>query len=771
MAQAKRHTTTIKALPNIPPRLARLGREVLVIAYAALTLYLLISLVTHSDHDPSFTFTGNGGSVQNMGGSFGAWFSDLFLHAFGYTAFLFPVIFALLSWRTFKHQKERPAKYVKAAHAIGLFLALFAACGLEHIHFPRQVSILTFEAGGWVGSLSGMWLLMVFGIVGATVILLVMFVAAISWALDVSWFVIMDWTGKWTCKIFDWLLEYFKSLIEQRQDFSNPKKREKVPARTKIGLDGKTSVRIEPKLSPPKAGARIYREKQTPIPIFEEDAVPKGVLPPLGLLDSPKQQSGGYSKETLERMSRLVEKKLLDFNIQVRVESVQPGPVITRFEIDPAPGVKASQIVGLSRDLARALSVVSVRVVENIPGKTFVGLEIPNEEREPVHLLEGLASEIYESSKSPLSLVLGKDIAGQTVISDLAKMPHVLIAGTTGAGKSVCINALILSIVYKSTPEDVRLILIDPKMLELSTYDGIPHLLTPVVTDMQKAGNALRWCMNEMDRRFRLMSALGVRNIIGYNRKVLAAENIGQPLIDPLRPEGENEEPNNESANLSKMPYIVVIIDELADLFMVVGKKVEELITRIAQRARAAGIHLVVATQRPSVDVVTGLIKANIPTRIAFQVSSRADSRTVLDQMGAEQLLGHGDMLFLPPGTGFPVRVHGSLVSDQEVHKVTEQLRNSGAPEYLEGILDSNSNPDDTSSDFSGGNGEEDPLYDQAVSFVAETRRASISSVQRQLRVGYNRAARMVEAMEAAGVVSGNENGKREVLVPPSEPR
>ncbi|MBL09969.1 MAG: cell division protein FtsK [Acidiferrobacteraceae bacterium] len=761
----------MKALPNIPPRLARLGREVLVIAYAALTLYLLVSLVTYSDQDPSFTFTGTGSSTQNLGGSFGAWFSDLFFHAFGYTAFLFPAIFALLSWRTFKYQKEKPAKYIRAAHTIGLLLALFSACGLEHIHFPREASILLFEAGGWVGSLSGVWLLMVFGIVGATVILLVMFIAAISWALDVSWFFIMDWIGKWTCKGFDWLLDYFKSLIDQAQGLSIRKKREKIGTGIKKGSDGRASVRIEPKISPPKAGARIYKEKQTPIPIFAEETVPNGALPPLGLLDTPKQQSGGYSKETLEMMSRLVEKKLLDFNIQARVESVQPGPVITRFEVDPAPGVKASQIVGLSRDLARALSVVSVRVVENIPGKTFIGLEIPNEERETVHLLEGLASEIYESSKSPLSLVLGKDIAGQTVISDLAKMPHVLIAGTTGAGKSVCINALILSIVYKSTPDDVRLILIDPKMLELSTYDGIPHLLTPVVTDMQKAGNALRWCMNEMDRRFRLMSALGVRNIVGYNRKVLAAHNAGQPLFDPLQPQTDDEERNNEQAVLSKMPYIVVIIDELADLFMVVGKKVEELITRIAQRARAAGIHLVVATQRPSVDVVTGLIKANIPTRIAFQVSSRADSRTVLDQMGAEQLLGHGDMLFLPPGTGFPVRVHGSLVSDQEVHKVTEQLRNSGVPEYLEGVLDSNSNPDDLSSDFSGGNGEEDPLYDQAVAFVAETRRASISSVQRQLRVGYNRAARMIEAMETAGVVSTNENGKREVLVPRTQMR
>jgi len=487
----------------------------------------------------------------------------------------------------------------------------------------------------------------------------------------------------------------------------------------------------------------------------------------LKLLDQPNVQIGGYSKEALEMMSRLVEKKLRDFNVDVTVVSVQPGPVITRFEIDPAAGVKASTIVGLARDLARALSVVSVRVVENIPGKTYIGLEIPNETRETVFLLEGLASEVYEESKSPLTLILGKDIAGEPVVSDLCKMPHVLIAGTTGSGKSVCVNAVILSILYKSTPEDVRMILVDPKMLELSAYDGIPHLLTPVVTDMQKAANALRWCIVEMDRRFRLMAALGVRNIVGYNRKVEAAISSGKPIEDPLfspLPGDETDPPK-----LGKIPYVVVIVDEFADLLMVVGKKIEELITRIAQRARAAGIHLVLATQRPSVDVVTGLIKANIPTRIAFQVSSRADSRTVLDQMGAEQLLGHGDMLFMPPGTGFPVRVHGSFVSDQEVHRVAEELRKGGQPEYLEAVVDSSALaaavPGEDGEDAGGG--EDDPLYDKALAFVIETRRASISSVQRHLRVGYNRAARMIESMEAAGAVGPLENGKREILAPP----
>jgi S-DNA-T family DNA segregation ATPase FtsK/SpoIIIE len=447
------------------------------------------------------------------------------------------------------------------------------------------------------------------------------------------------------------------------------------------------------------------------------------------------------------------------------VESVQPGPVITRFEIEPAPGIKASQIVGLARDIARALSVVSVRIVENIAGKTFIGLEIPNEERETVYLLEGLASEVYESNKSPLTLVLGKDISGQTVISDLCKMPHLLIAGTTGSGKSVCVNALILSIIYKSTPEDVRLIMIDPKMLELSSYDGIPHLLTPVVTDMKKAANALHWCINEMDRRFRLMAALSVRNIVGYNRKVIAAIKSGQPISDPLY-EATGADSVDPGPGLTKMPYIVVIVDEFADLMLVAGKRIEELITRIAQRARAAGIHLVVATQRPSVDVVTGLIKANIPTRIAFQVSSRADSRTVLDQMGAEQLLGHGDMLFLPPGTGYPVRVHGSFVSDQEVLRVTDQLKKEGSPEYLDEIVEGDTGDNTEALNGTSIGGEEDPLYDQALAFVAETRRASISSIQRHLRVGYNRAARMIEAMEVAGAVGPLESGKRDVLVP-----
>ena len=767
MAQARRHPAAAKPLPAISPRLARLGREILVIAFAALTLYLLVCLLSYSQQDESFTFTGGSDDVRNLGGRFGAWFSDLVLHAFGYSAYLFPLIFGLLSWRTQRYRKEPPAPYVRFVHTIGVVLAVLSACGLEQIHFAREIAGLTFEAGGWVGSLSGAWLLESFGIVGATVIFLVMLVAGVSWALDVSWFTIMDQIGKWTCEGADWLVDRGRAGIDLAQGMQSRRQRQEAVAGLRKGLDSKPPPRIEPRITQPKTGARIYKEKQAAIPMFTEDRVPKGSLPPLELLDNPEQHGIGYSEDDLENMSTQLVKKLLDFNIKATVKTVFPGPVITRFEIDLAPGVKASQIVGLSRDLARALSVVSVRVVENIPGKTFIGIEVPNEAREVVYLLDGLASELYESSKSPLTLVLGKDISGQTVITDLCKMPHLLIAGTTGAGKSVCINALILSIVYKSTPEDVRLILVDPKMLELSAYDGIPHLLEPVITEMPKAVNALRWCMSEMDQRFRLMSALGVRNIVGYNRKVLTAAKAGKPIADPLFvPAGVEDE--SEAPLLDKMQYIVVVIDELADLLMVGKKVVEELITRIAQRARAAGIHLVVATQRPSVDVVTGIIKANIPTRVAFQVSSRADSRTVLDQMGAEQLLGDGDMLFLPPGTAVPERVHGSLVSDQEVHRVAEQLRLSGEPEYL-GISEVTAGSGLSGGELDAGSGEEDPLYDQALAYITDNpKRASISSVQRQLRVGYNRAARMIDAMEASGVIGPSQNGKREVLASPS---
>ncbi len=765
MAQAKSPKQVERTHVRVSPRLLRLGKEVLVIALGAFTAYLLVCLVSYSSSDPGYTHTGVSNDVQNLGGRFGAWFSDLVLNALGYSAYFLPILFGVVCWRLLRGSDSEGMGYSKLVHGAGMIFVLLSACGIEFLHYFSWSRTMPFESGGWIGMLAGAWASDSFGIVGATVVFLVVFIAGISWSMDVSWFTIMDKVGELTCRCSERIWQRVTIWFDEVRGSRLKRKRQDTVAEINRNRAKKRPPRIEPKVTETRESARIYKEKQAPIPMFTEDKVPQGSLPALGLLDKPDAKVQGYSKETLEMMSRLVEKKLMDFNIDVRVESVQPGPVVTRFEIDPAPGVKASQVVSLARDLARSLSVISVRVVENIAGKTYIGLEIPNELREPVCLLEGLASEVYESSKSPLTLVLGKDISGQPVIDDLCKMPHLLVAGTTGSGKSVCINALILSIVYKSTPEDVRLIMIDPKMLELSGYDGIPHLLTPVVTDMNKAANALRWCVGEMDRRFRLMASLSVRNIMGYNRKVLAAINSGKPLPDPFY-EPIGGEGDRQPPTLAKMPYVVVIVDEFADLMLVVGKKIEELITRIAQRARAAGIHLVLATQRPSVDVVTGLIKANFPTRIAFQMSSRADSRTVLDQMGAEQLLGHGDMLFLPPGTGYPVRVHGSFVSDQEVLRVTQHLRQSGVPEYLDAVIHSEASQELGSGRDDAIGGEGDPLYDQALAFVAETRRASISSVQRHLRVGYNRAARMIEAMEAAGVVGPLESGKREVFAP-----
>ena len=765
MAQAKSPKQVERTHVRVSPRLLRLGKEVLVIALGAFTAYLLVCLVSYSSSDPGYTHTGVSNDVQNLGGRFGAWFSDLVLNALGYSAYFLPILFGVVCWRLLRGSDSEGMGYSKLVHGAGMIFVLLSACGIEFLHYFSWSRTMPFESGGWIGMLAGAWASDSFGIVGATVVFLVVFIAGISWSMDVSWFTIMDKVGELTCRCSERIWQRVTIWFDEVRGSRLKRKRQDTVAEINRNRAKKRPPRIEPKVTETRESARIYKEKQAPIPMFTEDKVPQGSLPALGLLDKPDAKVQGYSKETLEMMSRLVEKKLMDFNIDVRVESVQPGPVVTRFEIDPAPGVKASQVVSLARDLARSLSVISVRVVENIAGKTYIGLEIPNELREPVCLLEGLASEVYESSKSPLTLVLGKDISGQPVIDDLCKMPHLLVAGTTGSGKSVCINALILSIVYKSTPEDVRLIMIDPKMLELSGYDGIPHLLTPVVTDMNKAANALRWCVGEMDRRFRLMASLSVRNIMGYNRKVLAAINSGKPLPDPFY-EPIGGEGDRQPPTLAKMPYVVVIVDEFADLVLVVGKKIEELITRIAQRARAAGIHLVLATQRPSVDVVTGPIKANFPTRIAFQMSSRADSRTVLDQMGAEQLLGHGDMLFLPPGTGYPVRVHGSFVSDQEVLRVTQHLRQSGVPEYLDAVIHSEASQELGSGRDDAIGGEGDPLYDQALAFVAETRRASISSVQRHLRVGYNRAARMIEAMEAAGVVGPLESGKREVFAP-----
>jgi S-DNA-T family DNA segregation ATPase FtsK/SpoIIIE len=514
-------------------------------------------------------------------------------------------------------------------------------------------------------------------------------------------------------------------------------------------------IHIEMPVAEITKSAREEREKQ--VPLFED--LPDTPLPPLHLLDKPGEDVEALSAETLEFTSRLIEKKLMDFGVEAKVMAAYPGPVITRYEIEPAVGVKGSQIVNLVKDLARALSVVSIRVVETIPGKACMGLEVPNPERQVVRLSEILSSQAYADMNSPLTLALGKDIGGHPVVADLARMPHILVAGTTGSGKSVAINAMILSLVYKASPAQVRMILIDPKMLELSIYEGIPHLLAPVVTDMKQAANALVWCAGEMDQRFRLMSNLGVRNLAGYNQKIRDAQKAGTPLTNPFSVTPDNPEPQEQ------MPLIVLVIDELADLMMVVGKKVEELITRLAQKARAAGVHLILATQRPSVDVITGLIKANIPSRIAFQVSAKVDSRTILDQVGAEALLGQGDMLYLLPGMGYPQRVHGAFVSDQEMHRVVNYLKGLGAPQYVEEVLESHET--ELYDEASGSDAESDPLYDQAVAIVLKSRRASISLVQRHLRIGYNRAARLIEQMERAGLVSSMQsNGNREVLVP-----
>jgi len=765
---------------KIPAAIAALLREAAVIALAAVTGYLALALLTYSPADPGPTNTGGlgGARVANLGGPVGAWFADAMFTAFGRSAYLFIVLLCALIWRVHRRIEAKFGDWGRLLTPLGAALALVGACGLERVYLGDAAGA-SFTDGGIVGQFAAAMLRANFGPAGAALLLFALLVTGITLAAHLSWFALMDRTGYRAFAAAAWL----KARVEQRADRRAGERARRQRSQSvrslRADLNARTPPKIAPKIDAAPPGERQELERQQSMFAAGGDA---DTLPPLSLLEAAADAAAGYSRDELQAMSELLVKKLKDFNIDIRVEAVQPGPVITRFEVDPAPGVKASQIVTLARDLARSLSVESVRVVDNIAGKTVVGIEIPNQSREIVRIVDGLSSRAYEKSASPLTLVLGKDIAGNPAITDLSKMPHVLIAGTTGSGKSVCINALILSIVYKSTPQQVRLIMVDPKFLELSVYDGIPHLLAPVVTDMNKAANALRWCIGEMDRRFRVMAAIGVRDIAGYNKKVAAAQAAGEPLPDPLAEpaagdgdgDGENGNADGENADpptLQSLPYIVVIVDELADLMMVVGKKLEEIIIRIAQRARAAGIHLVLATQRPSVDVVTGLIKANVPTRIAFQVSSRADSRTIIDQMGAEQLLGQGDMLFLPPGSGFTRRVHGSFVSDDEVAGVVAYLKQSARPVYLEAVTDGSaaSAPLDPGAPAEGdGRGESDPQYDEAVRFVTTSRRASISALQRQLRVGYNRAAVIMDALEAAGVVSPpGANDKREILAPP----
>ena len=766
-------------------RSKQLLTEGALIGCIALCLIMMVALLSYSPEDPGWSKTATTNQVQNAIGPAGALFADIFFNLFGAMAFLFPLLLAaraLQILRTCLLKEALPFDSVTfSLRLIGFVLVMVSATSLANIQFD-MLTIYPSGFGGVLGKTISESVLEVFSFTGATVILLSLFFFGLTVFAEISWIVLIDSLGVTSMAFAAWLSTTF-SEIRRKQIEKNIAKEAKVERSLKVEAATKMKKQRKPvTISAPdvkaKNSKRVEREKQQPL-FVDEKLV--GVLPPLNLLDAQDKATNlGFSDESLEHLSRLLEVKLQDFGISATVVEVLPGPVVTRFEIQPAAGIKVSRITGLAKDLARSMAVISVRVVEVIQGKSVVGIEIPNETREMVRLSEVLTSDAYDSSSSPLTLALGNDIAGVPVVADLAKMPHLLVAGTTGSGKSVGINAMLLSLLFKASPEEVRLILIDPKMLELSVYDDIPHLLTPVITDMKDASSGLRWCVGEMERRYKLMAALGVRNIAGYNRKIEDAIKSGNPITDPLwvfNPDemgwDETQEPP-EAPVLETLPYIVVVVDEFADMMMIVGKKVEQLIARIAQKARAAGIHLILATQRPSVDVITGLIKANVPSRIGFQVSSKIDSRTILDQGGAEQLLGHGDMLYLPPGTSVPERIHGAFVDDHEVHKVVADWKRRGQPNYLDEITDEAASsgvvvPGFSSNDESEDNGESDPLYDEAVAFVLETRKASISAVQRKLRVGYNRAARLIEQMEASGVVSPmGSNGSREVLAPSS---
>lgn len=736
--------------------------EGLFLVSIACAIFLLISLLTYHPTDPGWSSTGLQNRAENWGGRVGAWFADVFLSLFGVVAFLFPILIFFSSWLRVREKNLVAEKNSREwiYKSMGWVLAIASSCALVSFYYHTKAA-LPAGSGGIFGDLLGDGLSALFNVTGSTLISITMWLCGITLVTGLSWLGLIELIGDAANR----LLVYLKKRREEYALSRKDVKKEPLLDRSKrMQRDAQEFAEplVVPVVKKPVVVTRVEppRERKK-IEIDPGIKLEPGTLPPLSLLNAPAPAAEkAFANISFEELSMLVEQRLADFGVEAKVTAVLPGPVITRFELDLAPGIKVSKITGLAKDIARSLSAVSVRVVEVIPGKSVIGLEIPNENREIVSLRDIMETQRYATSRSPISLVLGKDISGNPVVVDLTKMPHLLVAGTTGSGKSVSLNAMVLSILFKSSPEQVRLIMIDPKMLELSIYDGIPHLLTPVITDMKDAANSLRWCVAEMDRRYRLMAALGVRNITGYNQKVTEAIKSGQPL--PMPGVLVTDEASAKMT-LEPLPLIVVIADELADMMMVVGKKVEDLIARIAQKARAAGIHLIIATQRPSVDVITGLIKANIPTRIAFQVSSRIDSRTILDQQGAEQLLGHGDMLYLPPGAGVPVRVHGAYVADEEVHRVVAAWRSAGQPEYVNEVTEEAGG--DAAGGSEGQGGEQDPLYDDAVRIVTESRRASISLVQRRLRIGYNRAARMMEDMEAAGVVSSMDNsGTREVL-------